>query len=104
MNRERNNIFVPNDNHNDLHNLNPPPQDEGVMSDVDIEMSDNDSDCDSHKLSATKRLGTSVSDQALHTLNELRHNNLLCDAIISVPDDSFNIHRAILSTCSSYFR
>uniref|UniRef100_A0A1I8PCH9 BTB domain-containing protein n=1 Tax=Stomoxys calcitrans TaxID=35570 RepID=A0A1I8PCH9_STOCA len=51
-----------------------------------------------------KRVYGAVSDEALETLNELRCSNSLCDAKISVPDGSFNVHRAIMSACSSYFR
>lgn len=97
MNPERNENSIQND-----HDVNSPLQDEGVMSDGDMDLSDNDSD--TNKLGVTKRVGTSVSDEALRTLNELRHNNLLCDAVISVTDGSFNVHRAIMSACSSYFR
>lgn len=49
-------------------------------------------------------LQASISEEALNTLNEMRKENLLCDAVVSVPDGSFNAHRAILSSCSSYFR
>lgn len=51
-----------------------------------------------------KALAPTVSDHALNTLNELREANLLCDAEISVGDQSFNVHRAIMCSCSSYFR
>ncbi|XP_043662343.1 kelch-like protein 10 isoform X1 [Drosophila teissieri] len=52
----------------------------------------------------TKSLAPIVSDDALNTLNELREENLLCDAQISVGGDVFNVHRAIMCSCSSYFR
>lgn len=52
----------------------------------------------------TKSLAPIVSDEALNTLNELREQNLLCDAQISVGEDVFNVHRAIMCSCSSYFR
>ncbi|XP_026843427.1 kelch-like protein 10 isoform X1 [Drosophila persimilis] len=54
--------------------------------------------------SSSKFLAPTVSDQALNTLNELREANLLCDAEISVGEHAFNVHRAIMCSCSSYFR
>ncbi|XP_023031778.1 kelch-like protein 10 isoform X1 [Drosophila willistoni] len=54
--------------------------------------------------SSSKSLAPTVSDQALNTLNELREENLLCDAQISVGEQAFNVHRAIMCSCSSYFR
>ncbi|XP_022223094.1 kelch-like protein 10 [Drosophila obscura] len=56
--------------------------------------------------SSSKSLAPTVSDQALNTLNELREANLLCDAEISVGEHehAFNVHRAIMCSCSSYFR
>ncbi|KAH8400506.1 hypothetical protein KR222_002552, partial [Zaprionus bogoriensis] len=51
-----------------------------------------------------KSLSPIVSDHALNVLNELREANLLCDAQISVGEQSFNVHRAIMCSCSSYFR
>ncbi|KAH8321099.1 kelch-like protein 10 isoform X1 [Drosophila kikkawai] len=51
-----------------------------------------------------KSLAPTVSDNALNTLNELREANLLCDAQISVGEQAFNVHRAIMCSCSSYFR
>ncbi|KAH8272167.1 hypothetical protein KR018_004487 [Drosophila ironensis] len=53
---------------------------------------------------SAKPLTPTVSDQALNTLNELRESNLLCDAQISVGEQAFNVHRAIMCSCSSYFR
>ncbi|XP_041564730.1 ring canal kelch homolog isoform X3 [Drosophila elegans] len=53
---------------------------------------------------SAKSLAPTVSDEALNTLNELREANLLCDAQISVGEHAFNVHRAIMSSCSSYFR
>lgn len=80
--------------------------DEGVVvsPDVDIEMSEEADNENDESPIASKRLKTSMSDQALKTLNDLRCNNLLCDAVISVSDACFNVHRAIMSSCSSYFR
>lgn len=80
--------------------------DEGVvvLPEIDIEMFEEaDNESDDNPI-ASKRLKTSISDQALKTLNDLRCNNLLCDAVISVSDACFNVHRAIMSSCSSYFR
>ncbi|XP_017064177.1 kelch-like protein 10 [Drosophila eugracilis] len=53
---------------------------------------------------SNKNLLATVSDEALNTLNELREANLLCDAQILVGDQIFNVHRAIMCSCSSYFR
>lgn len=48
---------------------------------------------------------TCMSQQAMHALFEMRINNMLCDATIRLEDDtSFNVHRAILCSCSNYFR
>lgn len=55
-------------------------------------------------ISSAKSLTPTVSDQALNTLNELRESNLLCDAQITVGEQAFNVHRAIMCSCSSYFR
>ncbi|XP_070069100.1 kelch-like protein 10 isoform X2 [Drosophila takahashii] len=53
---------------------------------------------------SARTLTSTVSDEALNTLNELREANLLCDAQISVGEQAFNVHRAIMCSCSSYFR
>lgn len=40
-------------------------------------------------------------------LNELRRNNVFCDAVISIPEESgvcIPIHRVVLASCSQYFR
>ncbi|XP_034754887.1 kelch-like protein 10 [Etheostoma cragini] len=39
-----------------------------------------------------------------NTVNELRLEGQLCDAVISVEDVEFNVHRVILCNCGSYFR
>ena len=50
-------------------------------------------------------VGRTISFQSMHALNELRHQKLLCDAIIRLEDGSaFSIHRALMSACSPYFR
>ncbi|XP_046387558.1 kelch-like protein 10 [Ischnura elegans] len=46
-----------------------------------------------------------MSTHALLALQELREHNLLCDAVVRLEDGtSFRVHRAILSSCSSYFK
>ncbi|EDV99007.1 kelch-like protein 10 [Drosophila grimshawi] len=91
-------------NANHLHGMN-----EGQLELVPIQMMDADFQGDeldngpAQKISS-KSLTPIVSDQALNVLNELRIANLLCDAQISVGEQSFNVHRAIMCSCSSYFR
>lgn len=95
LNRARENALDRNNN-----NL-----DEGVIiPEIDIDMEEDENDDPLALKTSRKSLHSSISDQALSTLNELRRNNLLCDAIITVADASFNVHRAIMSACSSYFR
>lgn len=49
--------------------------------------------------------GRVMSEQAMRALYELRENCQLCDAVIRLDDGtSYNVHRAILSACSLYFR
>lgn len=96
----------PRDNFLGNNNINPHSMhDEGVvLPEADHEMDDDDVE-DPLVLNAPKRtVNATMSDHALNTLNELRRNNLLCDAVVSVSDASFNVHRAIMSACSSYFR
>ncbi|XP_037828637.1 kelch-like protein 10 [Lucilia sericata] len=90
---------------NAINNEQNYEHDEGVvMPAIDSDMLDHfEEDIEAHSI-APKKLKTSISEQALKTLNDFRCNNLLCDAIISVPDACFNVHRAIMSSCSSYFR
>lgn len=86
-------------NGNHLHGMN-----EGPMELMEVEMGD---ELDPHSLAqkpSAKSLSPIVSDHALNVLNELREANLLCDAQISVGEQSFNVHRAIMCSCSSYFR
>uniref|UniRef100_A0A336K738 Kelch-like protein diablo n=1 Tax=Culicoides sonorensis TaxID=179676 RepID=A0A336K738_CULSO len=46
-----------------------------------------------------------ISHESMRQLYEMRNNNLLCDAVIKLQDNTnFNIHRNILSACSSFFR
>lgn len=86
-------------NGNHLHGMN-----EGPMELMEVEMGD---ELDPHRPAqkpSAKSLSPIVSDHALNVLNELREANLLCDAQISVGEQSFNVHRAIMCSCSSYFR
>ncbi|XP_032367787.1 kelch-like protein 10 isoform X1 [Etheostoma spectabile] len=39
-----------------------------------------------------------------NTVNELRLEGQLCDAVLTVDDVEFNVHRIILCNCGSYFR
>lgn len=56
-------------------------------------------------LSQAQHGGRCMSAQALNSLNDLRQKNLLCDATIRLEDGGvFHVHRAILSSCSTYFR
>lgn len=49
--------------------------------------------------------GRAMSEQAMRALYELRENCQLCDAVVRLDDGtSYNVHRAILSACSLYFR
>jgi kelch-like protein 12 len=43
------------------------------------------------------------STEILSSINTLRKRNLLCDAILSVEDHDFPVHRVILAACSDYF-
>lgn len=95
-------------NGNHLHGMN-----EGQLELAPIEMVDVDMDGSFQgdeldnsptQKPSTKSLSPIVSDHALNVLNELREANLLCDAQISVGEQSFNVHRAIMCSCSSYFR
>jgi hypothetical protein len=45
-----------------------------------------------------------VQEQAFSVLNELRLTGQLCDAVITVEDGQFSVHRAIMATCSPLFR
>lgn len=46
-----------------------------------------------------------MSQNAMHALFEMRTSNMLCDATITLEDRSvLNVHRAILCSCSDYFR
>lgn len=46
-----------------------------------------------------------MSAEAMMKLYEMHLNNTLCDAVLVMDDESvFNVHRAMLSACSSYFR
>lgn len=46
-----------------------------------------------------------MSSEAMQKLFEMRLNNQLCDATIKVDNEkAYNVHRAIMCACSSYFR
>ncbi|XP_021929990.1 kelch-like protein 10 isoform X5 [Zootermopsis nevadensis] len=49
--------------------------------------------------------GRCICTEVLVSLNELREENVLCDAVLRLEDGGvFPVHRVILSTCSAYFR
>lgn len=49
--------------------------------------------------------GRAMSHQAMKALYDLRENNQLCDAVVILDDGTtFDVHRAVLSACSLYFR
>lgn len=72
------------------------------MSAVDARPDESASDADDSAMSAT--LKSDFSSQACNILAELREQGQLCDAVIRVENETFHIHRNILSACSSYFR
>lgn len=46
-----------------------------------------------------------ISRESMRQLYEMRTNNILCDAVIKLQDNtSFNVHRNILGSCSPFFR
>ena len=45
-----------------------------------------------------------ISSDACDVLNELRKSGQLTDSVIRVADGSFSVHRAVMSSCSPYFR
>ncbi|XP_055341816.1 kelch-like protein 10 [Paramacrobiotus metropolitanus] len=45
-----------------------------------------------------------ISSEALELLNDMRKIGQLCDAELLLHDGSLKVHRAILSSCSPYFR
>jgi hypothetical protein len=46
-----------------------------------------------------------MSSEAMQKLYEMHLNNTLCDAVLVMEDETvFNVHRNMLSACSSYFR
>ncbi|XP_070133311.1 kelch-like protein 10 isoform X1 [Drosophila bipectinata] len=103
MNRNQNGNPLPDVNQGLLHAL--PLATENTM-DVDINGNGSPGDETLNPIlkASAKSLTPTVSDQALNTLNELRESNLLCDAQITVGEQAFNVHRAIMCSCSSYFR
>lgn len=75
-----------------------------TMSNEDMAMTEK---CCSNAKCVVSDPGSSrcMSIQAMQSLYDLRQNNLLCDAVLRLEDGGvFPIHRAILSTCSNYFR
>lgn len=54
--------------------------------------------------SSSSSLEGKYSTHSCNILNELRKSGQLTDAVIKVENQSFPIHRAILSACSPYFR
>ena len=45
------------------------------------------------------------SQESMQQLYEMRINNVLCDAVIRLDDESrYNVHRNILTACSTRFR
>lgn len=58
-----------------------------------------------HENSLMQTEGRCMSTRAMQSLYDLHQNNLLCDAVLRLEDGGvFPIHRAVLSTCSAYFR
>lgn len=46
-----------------------------------------------------------ISHEGMTKLNEMRVNNQLCDAAIKIESgEIFHIHRAIMCSCSDYFK
>lgn len=45
-----------------------------------------------------------ISNKACEILNDLRKNGQLTDSVIKVSDGSFSVHRAVMASCSPYFR
>ncbi|XP_021928737.1 kelch-like protein 10 [Zootermopsis nevadensis] len=55
--------------------------------------------------SCSQHGGRCMIAEVLVSQNELREENLLCDAVLRLEDGGvFPVHRVILSTCSAYFR
>ncbi|MBN3275506.1 ZBT7C protein, partial [Polyodon spathula] len=44
------------------------------------------------------------SNEVLCSLNEQRHDGLLCDVILIVKDQEYRTHRSVLAACSQYFK
>ncbi|XP_041103448.1 zinc finger and BTB domain-containing protein 7C-like [Polyodon spathula] len=44
------------------------------------------------------------SSEVLCSLNEQRHDGLLCDVILIVKDQEYRTHRSVLAACSQYFK
>nr|CAD7591785.1 unnamed protein product [Timema genevievae] len=71
---------------------------------LEIKMETEES-CSSSRPLLAQQTGRCMSTQAMQALNDLRRNNQLCDALLRLEDGgTFPVHRAILSSCSTYFR
>nr|XP_006005070.1 PREDICTED: zinc finger and BTB domain-containing protein 7C isoform X1 [Latimeria chalumnae] len=44
------------------------------------------------------------SSEVLSSLNEQRHDGLLCDVVLIVKDQEYRTHRSVLAACSKYFK
>ena len=57
-----------------------------------------------HSSATSMEVEKKISMQACNVLNEMRKQGQLCDAVLVVEDGNFQVHRAIMSSCSPYFR
>ncbi|KAI2586790.1 ZBTB7C isoform 21, partial [Pan troglodytes] len=44
------------------------------------------------------------SSEVLCSLNEQRHDGLLCDVLLVVQEQEYRTHRSVLAACSKYFK
>lgn len=76
--------------------LDPSVLDAVLMDDDEVDEDENEEDAVARPC---------MSLESMRQLYEMRMNNVLCDAVLSLDDKSrFNVHRNILSACSSFFR